>query len=102
MSWCSWRKIDLWPIHSLQIIRHMVKRVFDRKAKGKQFQVGDMVLLWDKKNEKSGVHDKFDSLWLGPYIIDSSIGPNTFQLVDLEGELIGLPVNGQRLKFFFQ
>jgi hypothetical protein len=36
--------------------QEQVKKIFDRKAKGKQFQVGDMVLLWDKKNEKSGVH----------------------------------------------
>jgi hypothetical protein len=79
-----------------------IKKVFDRKEKGKQFQVGDMVLLWDKKNEKSGDHDKFDSLWLGPYHIDSVVGPNTFQLVDLDGDLMGLPVNGQCLKYFFQ
>jgi hypothetical protein len=26
-----------------------IKRVFDRKAKGKAFQVGDIVLLWDTK-----------------------------------------------------
>jgi len=74
-----------------------IKKVFDRKAKDKEFPVGDMVLLWDKKNEKSGDHDKFNSLWLGPYIIDSSIGPNSFQLANLEGELVGLPVNGQCL-----
>jgi hypothetical protein len=52
--------------------------VFDRKEKGKQFQVGDMVLLWDKKNDKAGDHGKFDSLWLGPYRINSAVGPNTF------------------------
>jgi predicted ester cyclase len=78
-----------------------IKKVFDRKEKGKQFQIGGMV-LWDKKNEKSSDHGKFDNLWLGPYRIDSAVGPNTFQLADLEGDLMGLPVYGQRLKYFFQ
>jgi hypothetical protein len=79
-----------------------IKRVFDRKAKGKNFQVGDIVLLWDKRNEKYGDHGKFDSLWLGPYRIDMVVGPNTFQLSNLEGEHEGMPVNGQRLKYYFQ
>jgi hypothetical protein len=61
-----------------------------------------MVLLWSKKNEKSSDHGKFNSVWLGPYIIYSSVGPNTFQLVDLEGEHIWLPINGQCLKFLCQ
>jgi hypothetical protein len=79
-----------------------IKNLFDIKTKGKKFQVGDMVFLWDKKNKKSGDHGKFDNLWLGPYIIYSSIGTNTFQLVDLEGELIRMLVNGKNLHFLFQ
>jgi hypothetical protein len=70
-----------------------VKRVFDRKAKGKTFKVGEIILLWDKRNEKPGGHDKFDSLWLGTYLIDVAVGPNTFQLTNLEGDHEGLPLN---------
>jgi len=79
-----------------------IKRVFNRRAKGKPLQVGDIVLLWDKKNGKSGDHDKFDSLQLGPYRIDATVGPNTFQWVDLDGDHVWLPINGQWLKYFFQ
>jgi hypothetical protein len=43
-----------------------VKKVFDHRAKGKSFQVRDIILLWDKKNEKSRDHNKFDSLSLEP------------------------------------
>jgi hypothetical protein len=55
-------------------------------------------LLWDKKNEKSGDHNKFDSLWLGPYRIDVAVGPNTFQLVNLDGDHVGMLVNGKRVE----
>lgn len=78
-----------------------VKKVFDRKAKSRNFQVGDLVLLWNKRHEKPGDHGKFDSLWLGPYQIDETVGPNAFYLLNLEGEQIQLFVNGQHLKFYF-
>jgi hypothetical protein len=29
----------------------------------------DTVFLWDKGREKPWKHGKFDSLWLGPYVI---------------------------------
>ena len=43
-----------------------IKNTFDHKAKGKIFTEGDLVLLWDKRKEKPGMHKKFDSLWGGP------------------------------------
>jgi hypothetical protein len=46
------------------------------------FQVGDLVLLWDKRREKSVDHSKFDSLWLGPFSVHASVGPT----------LLGLPI----------
>ena len=46
-----------------------IKRTFDKSARPRSFQIGDTVLLWDKRREKPGKHEKFDSLWLGPYII---------------------------------
>ena len=58
-------------------------------------------MRWDKRREKPGKHGKFDSLWLGPYIIDEVAGTNYFYLNDLEGERLILPVNGFLLKMFF-
>ena len=46
-----------------------IKKSFDKFSRSTSLQVGDMVLLWDRKNEKRGKHKKFDSLWLRPYII---------------------------------
>lgn len=44
-----------------------IKGMFDKGARQKEFQKGDLVLMWNKKSEKSGKHGKFDSLWFGPY-----------------------------------
>eukprot|EP00253_Pinus_taeda_P032088 PITA_32088 len=79
-----------------------IKKSFDKYSRSRSLQVGDMVLLWDCKNEKPGKHKKFDSLWLGPYIIRDIAGPNSFHLSRLDGEPLDLPVNGQMLKLFFK
>jgi len=79
-----------------------IKKRFDKSSRSRSLQVGDMVLLWDRKNEKLGKHKKFDSLWLGPYPIRGIAGPNAFQLSTLEGEPLQLPANGQLLKLFFK
>ena len=79
-----------------------IKKSFDKCSRSRSLQVGDMVLLWDRKNEKPGKHKKFDSLWLGPYIIRDIAGPNSFHLSRLDGEPLHLPANGQMLKLFFR
>ena len=79
-----------------------VKRAFDKTTRKRVFSIGDTVLLWDKRREKPGKHGKFDSLWLGPFIIRDEAGPNSFHLSHLDGEPMNLPVNGQQLKLFFR
>jgi hypothetical protein len=62
------------------INQEKVKRAFDKSTRQRDFIVGDTVLLWDKGKEKPGKHGKFDSLWLGPYVIRGIAGPNSFHL----------------------
>lgn len=72
----------------------VVKRWFEKRDKIKAFRISDLVLLWDKANEKKGDHQKFDKLWLGLYQIAEILGENAFRLNSLMGEPIPLPVNG--------
>ncbi|KAH9317050.1 hypothetical protein KI387_018819, partial [Taxus chinensis] len=41
-----------------RIVAHQfkVKALFDKKAKPRVFQVGDIMLLWDKRHEPRGSH----------------------------------------------
>ena len=54
--------------------------MFDKRKKLHDFKIGDKVLKWDSRREDKGKHGKFDSLWQGPYIIQSAIGPNALFL----------------------
>jgi len=67
----------------------------------KDFQIGDLVLKWDKAHEEKGKHSKFLRMWLGPFQIVEIIDPSTFMLQDLAGKIEFLPVNGQILKKYF-
>jgi hypothetical protein len=78
-----------------------IKNTFDHKAKERSFAEGDLVLLWDKRKEKPGMHKKFDSLWGGPYKIKSCAGTNSFNLETMEGEILKLPVNALHIKRYY-
>jgi hypothetical protein len=57
--------------------------------------------MWDKRREKPGMHQKFDSLWLGPYQIKERSGVDSFYLATAEGRRMPLPFNGSLLKPYF-
>ena len=76
--------------------------MFDKRAKADNFQVRDWVFKWDVVGQDKGKHGKFDSLWIGPFVIDQVYENNTFKLQDLEGEeVFDGPVNGWFLKLYF-
>ena len=79
-----------------------IKIIFDKREKVDNFQVGDWVLKWDTIRKDKGKHGKFDSLWIGPFVIAQIERNNTFKLQNMEGEeVFDGPVNGQFLKLYF-
>jgi hypothetical protein len=82
--------------------QELVKQWFEKTFMDKNyFQIGDLVLKWDKDNEMKGNHTKFQKLWLGPYRIYEKIGPGTFKLKTLEGDLEEIPIKGNLIKIYF-
>jgi len=51
-----------------------VKETFDERAKANEFEVEDLVLKWDAKREKKGLHGKLDHLWMGPFKVATPRG----------------------------
>jgi len=82
--------------------QQIIKASFDSVSpSSKQFQVGDLVLKWDKVHEDKGKHTKFQKMWLGPFHIYEKIGHSTFILQNLSSSRDSLPINGLVLKKFF-
>ena len=79
-----------------------MKKIFDKRTNPHDFEMGDVVFLWDAPHEEKGKHGKFDHLWKGPYNIASFRGKNAYILEDMEGGLVsGAPINGRLLKHYF-
>jgi hypothetical protein len=84
-----------------QVVQESIKKIFDKRTKEDDFELGDLVLRWDARNEDKGKHGKFDSLWKGPYMIQAFRGNNAFLLNNSDGtNLPGGPVNGRMLKHY--
>jgi len=81
-----------------QVQKARDKAWHDIHIKHKVFQVGDLVLLYDRKFLKHP--GKFQTHWLGPFFIDQVTEAGVVQLVNLQGELHGGLVNGGRLKLY--
>jgi hypothetical protein len=60
-----------------------------------------MGINWDKANDMKVNHTKFQKIWLVPYQIHEKIGPGTFRIKTLEGEMEELLVNGEMIKIYF-
>ena len=43
-----------------QRFHEKMEEIFDRRTKPDDFQLGDVVLLWDAPHEEKGKHGKFD------------------------------------------
>jgi hypothetical protein len=84
-----------------QVVQESIKKIFNKRTKEDEFELGDLVLRWDSRNEDKGKHEKFDSLWKGPYIIHAFRVNNAFFLNNNDGtNLPGGPVNGRMLKHY--
>ena len=79
-----------------------MKEIFDIRNNPDDFQLGDVVFLWDTPHEDKGKHGKFDHPWKGPYKIVSFKGNKAYVLDVMEGDLVsGAPANGRLLKHYF-
>jgi hypothetical protein len=82
--------------------QQIVKRWFDKhKANEKNFEVGYLVLKWDRANELKGKHSKFQNIWLEPFQVSEKIVVGMYRLQNMRGVPDALPVNGQALKQYF-
>eukprot|EP00253_Pinus_taeda_P026518 PITA_26518 len=85
---------------SLTSLEKIIK-IYGRKAKVDKFQVDDVVLKWDARNEEKGKHDKFENLWKGPFKVAAYRGQNAFLLKEMNGEdCPGGLINCQLLKWY--
>ena len=84
-----------------QKLQLQVKTLYDRRTISKKIQNGDLVLMCNARIEDKGNHGKFDPIWLGPYLIESTWGEDSYIIKDLSDNILEFPVHGKFLKRYF-
>ena len=86
----------------LRVYQKRMSRGYNKKVRHREFQVGDLVLRENPKNqshqERKG---KFEPNWLGPFVITATFGSGAYQLSTTEGEQLREPINVLHLKKFY-
>ena len=86
----------------LKAYQQMMSCSYNHKVKPRTFQVGDLVLKENPRNqqdrEKKG---KFEPNWLGPYVVIIVYGSEAYKLSMLEGDLFDEPINSMHLKKYY-
>jgi hypothetical protein len=75
---------------------------YNKKVKPRKFEVGDLVLKENPKNQPNREQKgKFEPNWLGPYVITAAFGTGAYQLATPEGDVLPDPINTLHLKRFY-
>jgi hypothetical protein len=79
-----------------------VARTYNKKVKGKSFQVGDpvwkIILPLGMKSNKFG---KWSPSWEGPYRVIKVMFGNSYMMETLQGDRLPRPINGRYLKKYY-
>jgi hypothetical protein len=70
----------------------------DLKVKKRDFDVGNLVLLWSPHTESSG---KLESKWEGSYVIITKTRPGAYRLTDPQGSKLEPSWNADNLRRFY-
>jgi hypothetical protein len=95
-------ELSLWSLEKIKENKAKVARTYNKKAKLKELQIGDLV--WEALlplGTKDATYGKWSPNWHGPYRIDQVLPGNTYMLKDLDSVKIPVAVNSQHLKKYF-
>ena len=80
--------------------KKQIKVQYDHNVKPRIFSEGDLVLLYDQEADKLGV-EKFEPLWMGPYIVKCVLAKGAYDLVYYDGIPLAQPRNELYLKRYY-
>ena len=84
----------------IHVAQERQKKQHDKKLRHKDtFNIGDLVLLY--KNQLRG-RKKLVERWTGPYYVHETSGNGAYKLRTLDGNVLKIPVNSERLKLYHQ
>ena len=87
-------------LQNIEATKNRSKSSYEKHVHPRTFHEGDLVLAYDQAHDKTG-KGKFESMWQGPYIVQTCLGKGAYILADSEGHPFSNPRNGLYLKHFY-
>jgi hypothetical protein len=85
-------------VTNLQRYQDETRNWRDLKVKKREFDIGNLVLLWSPRTESSA---KLESKWKGPYVIIEKTRPGAYHLMDPQGPKLEHSWNVDNLHRFY-
>ena len=97
--------LDEWrwaALTHLQAYQTTLKRSYNKKVRGKNFEIGDLVLKMNYKTQHNREKPKkIEPNWEGPYEVTRAYGSGVYQLATLEGEPLPISTNSMHLRKYY-
>jgi hypothetical protein len=90
----DWLKVMI----NLQKYQDEIRAWRDLKVKQREFEAGNLVLLWISRTESSS---KLESKWVGPYVVMKKSRPGAYHLSDSQGKMLEHSWNADNLCHFY-
>ena len=85
-----------------QAYQNRLKRSYNKKVRGRHFEIGDLVLRMNYKTQHNREKPKkFEPNWEGPYVVTTAYGSGVYQLATPEGEPLPVPTNSMHLQKYY-
>ena len=86
----------------LQVYQNRLKRSYNKKVRGRHFEIGDLVLRMNYKTQRHREKPKkFEPNWEGPYVVTAAYGSGVYQLATPEGEPLPVSTNSMHLQKYY-
>jgi Integrase core domain/Integrase zinc binding domain len=86
---------------NLELYQAKMAKAYDKMARLRTFQEGELVLVLKRPIIGRHVGSKFSPNWEGPYVIEKVYEAGAYQLIDHKGNRLLPPISGRYLKKYY-
>jgi len=83
----------------IELYQARISRAFNKKVKERTFKKGDLVLAIKRPMVMTHkTKGKFQLKWEGQFVVESVFSNEAYRLINPEGDILMMPINGKFLK----
>ena len=86
----------------IELYQARIFRAFNKKVKDQNFKKDDLILAVRRPMVMAHkTKGKFQLKWEGPFVVESVYSNGAYRLINTEGDILMMPINGKFLKKYY-